>query len=223
MKKFPLIILGIAGGLLLGLGLPFGCKKVNPTGKHVMVIGDSQSKFAGGWQDQIATMYNFGKLTNLSEGGKYTSWLLKNRFIPYFANSANPIPEILFIWGGSGNDGDSMIPKDTTYSNVQQMVDIARAKGVKYVYVFSGFNRDKTIVPANPYYNRLSAPYKNPKNRTNYREMSLGMPSAIKNADCVIPQFQNVNANSTMDGIHLKIKPDMTNLASWIGQQIFLR
>jgi hypothetical protein len=50
--------------------------------------------------------------------------------------------------------------------------------------------------------------------------MAYGIKNNVKGA-FVLPVYENVGANSTQDGIHLKIKPDMTNLADWIGKQIF--
>lgn len=214
-------IWGVVGlGLATGVGIYFATrrKRISPKGKLVLLVGDSQSAYSGGWQDQMRKKYGF-ELTNISQGGKFTSYLLENKVKPYFA-AGRPTPDVFIIWGGSGNDGDSMVKPETTWNNIQQMIDIAKAKGVKDIYVLSGFNRDKTIVPENPYYSKLPAAYKNPKNRTNYRTMAYGIKNNVKGA-VVLPVFENVGANSTQDGIHLKIKPDMTNLADWIGKQIF--
>lgn len=219
MKKETLVIVGI-GTLAVGLGvfLATRTKKVNPKGKLVLLVGDSQSVFKGGWQDILAKDYGF-TLKNIAQGGKFTSYLLENKVKPYFANSNNPIPDIFIIWGGSGNDGDSMIDPKVTYSNVQQMVDLAKSKGVKNIFVLSGFNRDKTIVPLNPYYSKLPSAYKNPKNRTNYRTMAYGLKKNIKGA-VVLPVYEDVNAYSTIDGIHLN-SLTFRNLSDWVGKQIF--
>lgn len=214
-------IWGVVGlGLATGVGIYFATrrKRINPKDKLVLLVGDSQSAYSGGWQDQMRAKYGF-ELTNISQGGKFTSYLLENKVKPYFS-AGRPTPDVFIIWGGSGNDGDSMVKPETTWNNIQQMIDIAKAKGVKDIYVLSGFNRDKTIVPENPYYSKLPAAYKNPKNRANYRTMAYGIKNNVKGA-VVLPVYENVGANSTQDGIHLKLKPDMTNLANWIGKQIF--
>lgn len=219
MKKA--VLFAGAGALVAGFFLLRRLRKVNPKGKHIMIVGDSQSAYAGGWQDQLKAMYKFDKLTNLSQGGKQTGWLLANRVKPYFANKTNPIPDVLIIWGGSGNDCDSMVSPAKTYANVQQQVDIAKAAGVKDIFVFAGFDRAKTIVPTNPYWSKLPAPYQQAKNRANCTSLSKGFPGAIKGA-VVIPMFTGVGPNSTQDGIHLKIRPDMTNLAKYIGSKVFV-
>lgn len=220
MRNQQKIWTAVGLGIATGIGIYFATrrKRINPKGKSVLLVGDSQSAYSGGWQDQMRAKYGFD-LTNISEGGKYTSYLLANKVKPYF-EANRPVPDVFIIWGGSGNDGDSMVPPTTTWNNIQQMIDIAKAKGVKDIYVLSGFNRDKTIVPENPYYSKLPAAYKNPKNRENYRTMAYGIKNNVKGA-VVLPVYEDVDANSTQDGIHLKIKPDMTKLADWVGSRIF--
>lgn len=95
-----------------------------------LVIGDSNSCYAGGWQDMLRSDY---VVTNNSKGGKRTSWMLDQlRQLPIDSF------DIVFIHGGI-NDAYSWVSIYQTVDNLQTMVDTINAHG-KVPVVLAGYS-----------------------------------------------------------------------------------
>ena len=110
---------------------------VSVKGKKVLFIGDSHTSYANGWQDRLCKRTGMTYL-NTSVGGKTTTWMKGIAL-----NSVHSGLDYCFIWGGA-NDMAGTIKPSLAVKNVQYIVDLCRAKGVKAI-VLTGFN-PKTCV-----------------------------------------------------------------------------
>ena len=105
---------------------------VSVRGKKVLFIGDSHTTYAYGWQDRLCRRTGMTYL-NTSVGGKTTTWMKGIAL-----NSVHSGLDYCFIWGGA-NDMAGTIKPALAVKNVQYIVDLCRAKGVKAI-VLTGFN-----------------------------------------------------------------------------------
>lgn len=110
---------------------------VSVKGKKVLFIGDSHTTYAYGWQDRLCRRTGMTYL-NTAVGGKTTTWMKK-----IATSSIHAGLDYCFIWGGA-NDMAGTIKPSLAVKNVQYIVDLCRAKGVKAI-VLTGFN-PKTCV-----------------------------------------------------------------------------
>jgi hypothetical protein len=110
---------------------------VSVRGKKVLFIGDSHTTYAYGWQDRLCKRTGMTYL-NTSVGGKTTTWMKK-----IATSSIHAGLDYCFIWGGA-NDMAGTIKPSLAVKNVQYIVDLCRAKGVKAI-VLTGFD-PKTCV-----------------------------------------------------------------------------
>lgn len=105
---------------------------VSVKGKKVLFIGDSHTSYSHGWQDRLCRKTGMTYL-NTSVGGKTTTWMKGIAL-----NSVHSGLDYCFIWGGA-NDMAGTIKPALAVKNVQFIVDLCRAKGVKAI-VLTGFN-----------------------------------------------------------------------------------
>ena len=105
---------------------------VSVRGKKALFIGDSHTSYSHGWQDRLCRKTGMTYL-NTSVGGKTTTWMKGVAL-----NSVHSGLDYCFIWGGA-NDMAGTIKPALAVKNVQFIVDICRAKGVKAI-VLTGFN-----------------------------------------------------------------------------------
>jgi hypothetical protein len=105
---------------------------VSVKGKSVLFIGDSHTSYSHGWQDRLCRRTGM-TYTNTAAGGKTTTWMKGVAL-----NSVHSGFDYCFIWGGA-NDMAGTIKPALAVKNVQFIVDLCRAKGVKAI-VLTGFN-----------------------------------------------------------------------------------
>ena len=105
---------------------------VSVRGKKVLFIGDSHTAYSNGWQDRLCRRTGMTYL-NTSVGGKTTTWMKG-----IASSSIHSGLNYCFIWGGA-NDMAGTIKPSLAVKNVQYIVDLCRAKGVKAI-VLTGFN-----------------------------------------------------------------------------------
>ena len=110
---------------------------VSVRGKKVLFIGDSHTTYAYGWQDRLCRRTGMTYL-NTAVGGKTTTWMKGIAL-----SNINSGFDYCFIWGGA-NDMAGTIKPHLAVKNVQYIVDLCRAKGVKAI-VLTGFD-PKTCV-----------------------------------------------------------------------------
>ena len=198
----------IALGVIVGIYLATTLTKINPKGKRVAVIGDSHSAlFGNGWQDTLASKYNF-ELQNLAVVGKSTTWMVET--LKKFYKDGKKA-DIVFIYGGA-NDAMGNTPINTMLTNIQTMVDLVRVNGGKPV-VLAGFDYTKAVKPnvSSNYYNGIDK----------YKSFQLGLPPFITNA-VVVPVWEDVNAKSVGgDGFHLP-KSSQTLFADYVAKKVFI-
>ena len=110
---------------------------VSVKGKKVLFIGDSHTSYSLGWQDRLCRRTGMTYL-NTSVGGKTTTWMKGIAL-----SSIHSGLDYCLIWGGA-NDMAGTTKPALAVKNVQYIVDLCRAKGVKAI-VLTGFN-PKTCV-----------------------------------------------------------------------------
>jgi lysophospholipase L1-like esterase len=154
-----------------------------------LVVGDSNSCYSGGWQDQLRYDY---EVTNISKGGKRTAWMLsqlKKMPVDSF--------DYVFIAGGI-NDAYSWVSIHDAVSNVQSMVDIVDSCG-KQPVVLVGYSwrantqtwiKDKKLELFHQNRNRM---------------LQNQMDSCLKNC-IVVPAIDLTRDQLFGDGIHPKLK-----------------
>ncbi len=199
--------------------------KINPKGKSVAFIGDSQmANFSpSGWQNQLAKNYGLitfhvpqndevgaSKTSNLAVVGKGTKWMVEK--LNKFYNSWKYKPDILFIYGG-GNSITAGESPQSVIADTQQMVDIAKKAGTKHVYVIAGYRSQKVSLPSGA----ITA--SDSTKRDTYKGL---LPTAIKGAT-VIPIWEQANASYSGDGLHISDPAKLKQLADYVGNQIFTK
>lgn len=124
--------------------------------KKALLIGDSHSAFARGWQSFI-TDWTGLEIKNTAIEGKTTSWMKVE-----LVQNIDSTFEYCFIFGG-GNDAASSIPPEEIFKNVKQMVDICLEFGVKPVVIL-GTSTEKVLKSSSGQwkeYARIKTAYQN--------------------------------------------------------------
>lgn len=180
--------------------------KTRIKGKKAIVVGDSHSAgFGWGWQDALAKSYGFTIVKNLSKSGEVTRNMY-TKLKSYLDN--NPTPDALFIYGGANDIYNGLNP-NSVYTNIQSMVTYAKSKGVKHIYVISGY---RSAV--------VSKSVTKPTNFVkNYDAFKSQMPSKIKNAT-ILPIWEGGTTSDASDGFHLN-KSAQQRFAEYIGNKLF--
>lgn len=119
---------------------------VDVKGKYVLFIGDSHTSNPGGWQTILSNETKM-RMNNISVGGKTTGWMLERA-----KESVHENLDYCFIYGGANDMYSSSIKIETAIKNIQVIVNICNAKGVKPV-VITGFDPLVCVnTPDNPNY-----------------------------------------------------------------------
>ena len=193
--------------------------KIKPEGKTFAFMGDSYTALPTyGWQSLLAKNNNF-KEVNLAKGGMQTSWMVNQT--KNYLNSNKP--DYFVILGGA-NDAYSPQTIETAVSNIQKMVDMANAKGVKPI-VITGYNARKVQVG-----NTRQRPTAEQQNRgvtqqtlwdmgEKYYQMQLRMLSDLKNT-IVVPIWEDAQQSDTYDGLHMTA-PAHKKFAEYLGNYLF--
>lgn len=192
MKKILIPIVSIA--LFSAL---FGKMKVS--GLTALIVGDSHSAgFGWGWQDRLASKYNF-KLINISKSGASLPQMF-NAMKKFYEKNSVPL---VFIYGGANDifNGKSV---DETLSELQSMVNFAVSKGSK-VIVISGFRSSKVSVGKSKSF--IS-------NYDLYKQKLSGISNAI-----VVPIWEGGVSTDSPDGYHLNADAQK-RFAEFIGESI---
>jgi hypothetical protein len=110
-------------------------------GKKALIIGDSHSAYAHGWQTFLVKWTGI-KIRNISIEGKDTDWM--RRRLPEVIDTSY---DFCFIYGG-GNDAAGGKNPRHIFQNIQQMVDLCNKKGVRAI-VITGSSAEK-LLPSTP-------------------------------------------------------------------------
>jgi len=194
-------------------------RKINPEGKTFAFMGDSYTALPTyGWQSLLAKNNNF-KEVNLAKGGMQTSWMVTQT--KNYLNSNKP--DYFVILGGA-NDAYSPQTIETAVGNIQKMVDMANAKGVKPI-VITGYNARKVQVG-----NTRQRPTAEQQRRgvtqqtlwdmgEKYYQMQLRMLSDLKNT-IVVPIWEDAKQSDTYDGLHMTA-PAHKKFSEYLAGQLF--
>lgn len=208
MNKKWFIYAGLAGVSFALLSFVFN-RKSNPKGKTALIVGDSLSyDLNWGWAGKLARAYGFTIVKNLSKVGASTPYMVQ-ALKTYLANNA--APDMVFIFGGT-NDNFSGISNQTATQNIQSMVNMAAEKGVKDIYVISGYSAKKVTAPFNV------ARYANLIDSAD--SFRFGLKNKITGAK-VVPVWTGADNTMSNDAIHLNSNAH-TLLATYIGNYLFL-
>lgn len=159
--------------------------------ERFLYVGDSLTCYKGGWQDQVTNEFKASS-TNLSVGGKRTSWMLSvlSQHLQQNKNYTR-----VFIYGGA-NDAYSYVSLDGAVKNVQDMVNLC-SKNNMIPYVILGYDPEsvmsKTIYPEKI----------NSFHRSRYVKLQNMLQTRLTNCR-IISICHTVKNSDTGDGIHLK-------------------
>lgn len=183
-----------------------GAKVRNKNPKKILIVGDSQSAIETANGGKIT--YTYPNLLRerlkdkgvtidvLAIGGKTTDWMKKN--LP--SKLKNKKYDRVIIYGGGNDTSNASIPLDTTLSNIQQMVNMARENGadafVNLGYKVQGDFGNYKIMPLTPYLDKKEDWIPYVEKRKNLQKL---IPQRIKDAT-FIPAYDL--QSKTTDGIH---------------------
>jgi len=218
MQKKTLIFFASALGISLGVAFALLKKKrFNPFGMTAAFLGDSQTAgFGWGWPESLSKKYGLVMKDRqlLAKGGQNTRWGKKT--ITDYLDKFKA-PDILFVWFG-GNDGYSVgISQEEFYKNLQEIVDTAKAKGVKHIYVISGFSTLRVTKPCNG--KAVTDTHRKMFDRV--ESFKKGIAKNIKGAR-VIPMWMEPDNTWSTDCFHLPASAQ-AKFADWLGNQIFIK
>lgn len=216
VKKNTLILLAAGAGVGVGIALALSrTKRISAFGKTAAFLGDSHTAgFGWGWPEKLSKKYGLVPVDRrtLAKGGMTTRWG-KSTLSTYL--SGHKAPDILFIWFG-GNDGYSVgISQDEFYNNLQEIVDMAKAKGVKHIYVISGFSTIKLTKPCNG----KAVTDKHRKLFDRVESFKKGIRTHVKGAT-IIPVWMEPTPSWSNDCFHLT-SASQEKFSEWLGKQIF--
>lgn len=191
--------------LLLAIGLCFASFTYQQQNK-VLFIGDSLTCYAGGWQDQVAKDLGY-KYTNISKGGKRTSWMLATLII-HFGTKRDY--KKVFIYGGC-NDAFSHVSLEGAVTNIQNMVDLCIENKMEPI----------VILGYDPYKVMVNTPYKKDVaefHKARYVKLQNLMKQHLVNCKIIeiCPTVTNANAH---DDIHLGASGHKL-FADWVLQEL---
>lgn len=158
-------------------------------GLKALVIGDSLSTYKNGWQDVVCSKNSY-TLTNISRGGKRTTWMLTELKAKLDTSSYDKV----YIYGGI-NDMFSSVKTETAVNNIQEMVNVCLQHNTKPVVII-GYDPSKVCYQTG---------YKldiEKKCRDRYIEFQKQLALSIKGAK-IIPMDTTVTRKDSNDGIHL--------------------
>ncbi len=159
--------------------------------KRILFIGDSLTCYAGGWQDQFAKGLGY-EYTNISSGGKRTSWMFKRLQDQLSVYSDY---EMVVIYGGI-NDAFSYVDLTSVTDNIQNMIDECIYYDIPVVVV-SGYSPDKVLFRG-PYPEKIMK-----RARDRYSIIQSRFKTRLMRCD-ILPVDTTVNRSDSHDGIHLK-------------------
>lgn len=167
-----------------------GSYSFSPAKEKYLFIGDSLTCYAGGWQDQVAKS-NGATYTNISKGGKRTSWMLAT-LVMHFGSKRDY--NKVFIYGGC-NDAFSYVSLEGAVTNVQNMVDLCIERKMQPIVIL-GYDPYKVMVNT-PYKKEIADFHK-----ARYVKLQSMMKQHLVNCKIieVCPTVTDANAH---DDIHL--------------------
>lgn len=192
----------------------------NRNGNKILFVGDSMTAYTGGWQHQLAKKLGL-PYSNLSVSGKRTEWMfsaLKKQMIGYNVPVYDAVRDlrytirkcpygVCFIYGGI-NDGFSYVKVESALNNVQAMVDLCNATGIKPVVII-GYDPDKVMV--NTY---IQNKEKEKFHRERYKTIQNLFASRLKNCK-ILPMDTTITRLDSGDGIHFKASGHK-KFAEWV-------
>lgn len=193
MKKILIILLSL---LLFSY--------TNP--KKVLYIGDSLTCYKGGWQDQVSKEFGYSG-TNISKGGKRTSWMLTT-LKEHLKNNSNY--DKVFIYGGC-NDAYSHVTLTSAVANTQEMVDLCLKYKIEPIVII-GY--DPNLVQTKTPYDAKTTKF----HRDRYVDLQKLMVKHLVNCK-IIKMDTTVTRKDSDDGLHLKASGHK-KFSNWVVEQL---
>jgi lysophospholipase L1-like esterase len=169
---------------------------------RILFVGDSMTAYKGGWQHQFAKKlgYNYD---NLSVPGKRTDWMLRTLTEHLKTRSDY---KVCVIYGGI-NDGFAYTKTRSALENVQKMVDLCNAAGIKPIVII-GYDPNKIMV-------NLPRPMEKLEfHRNRYIEIQKLFLTELKNCK-IVPMAQDIERKDSDDGVHF-VASGHRKLAEWV-------
>ena len=196
MKKLFLILISF---LLLS----------HTTPKKVLYIGDSLTCYKGGWQDQVSKEFGYSS-SNISKGGKRTSWMLTT--LKEHLKTNNNYDKV-FIYGGC-NDAYSHVTLTSAVTNIQEMVDLCIKYKIEPIVVV-GY--DPNLVQTKTSYDAKTTKF----HRDRYVELQELMVKHLVNCK-IVKMDTTVTRKDSDDGIHLKASGHK-KFSNWVINQLKIK
>ena len=172
-------------------------KKLPSKGKSVLILGDSHTGPYNTWTADFVKNAGFSASAKIAEVGKTTSWML-SQMKNYLAN--NKTPDYIVVWGGA-NDAYNGTAQATTLANMQAMIDTAKAKGSKIVFL-SGYDPKKVSYNFNTA-GLIGNETSLGQGRERWIALLDTMPKKLKGYTLIVPPHPTFTRANSTDGLHL--------------------
>jgi len=195
-----------------GVGSLMG--KLPSNGKSVLIIGDSHTGPYSSWGEQFVKQAGFKTFYKRAEVGKTTDWMLAQLKAFYATNKA---PDYVVIWGGA-NDAYNNTAQSKTLANMQAMIDTAKAKASKIVFV-SGYDPSKVSYNFNTQF-LIGTQTTLAQGRERFIALLNEMPKKLKGYTKIIPPYTALTRANSTDGLHLFPQSYLT-FGTWVANTYF--
>lgn len=188
--------------------------KLPAKGKTVLIIGDSHTGSYASWGEQFVKRAGFASFAKRAEVGKTTAWMLA-QLRDYL--SKNKAPDYVVVWGGA-NDAYNNTAQATTLANMQAMIDTARAKGSKMIFV-SGYDPKKVSYNFNTK-GLIGTEVTLSQGRDRWIALLDSMPKKLKGYSKIVPKHPTFTRANSTDGLHLTYNA-YVDYGNWLADNYF--
>lgn len=189
-------------------------KKLPSKGKSVLILGDSHTGPYNTWTADFVKAGEFSASAKLAEVGKTTAWML-SQLKTYLG--ANKAPDYIVVWGGA-NDAYNGTAQAATLANMQAMIDTAKAKGSKIVFV-SGYDPKKVSYNFNTK-GLIGTETSLGQGRERWIALLDSMPKKLKGYTLIVPPHPTFTRANSTDGLHLTGTAYQT-YGKWLAENYF--
>lgn len=188
--------------------------KLPTNGKSVLIIGDSHTGPYQTWAENFVKQAGFKTFVKKADVGKTTDWMLAQLKAHYAVNQK---PDYVIVWGGA-NDAYNNVAQSKTLANMQAMIDLAKSKGSKIIFV-SGYDPAKVSYNFNTQY-LLGTQTTLAQGRERFIALLKEMPKKLKGYTKIIPPNPNFTRANSTDGLHLTSQAYLS-FSNWLANNYF--
>lgn len=215
-KYLYLLLIPSAALLLVSFRSFYGhtSKKLPSKGKSVLILGDSHTGPYNTWTADFVKAGGFSASAKLAEVGKTTSWMLAQ--LKSYLGS-NKAPDYIVVWGGA-NDAYNGTAQASTLTNMQAIIDTAKAKGSKVVFL-AGYDPKKVSYNFNTA-GLIGTETSLGQGRERWIALLDSMPKKLKGYTLIVPPHPTFTRANSTDGLHLTGAAYQT-YGKWLAENYF--